>query len=240
MSEASRRMLSRIVGGRRDAIDARRDRSAARCPFFSPRMRRRPPPAHVGVLDLERERVRLDRQRAGAVDVAQREAPGRQIEGRLDAVQARARDRELERGWASTAACGPCGGGRSRTRPGTRPCSFGLHARVAPARVLEDEIVDEDARRVAVDLDARRHALAVQHLRPLGVGDGDVFDRDRGGARARQRAHRAPAPAPAADVDLAAHLRGIAFHQLPEALAAEVDRRADRDTSASTTRTAPA
>ena len=71
--------------------------------------------------------------------------------------------------------------------------------------------------------------LDVQHLRPLGVGDGDVFEID-GGGRPRTRAITVPqfqCPPPTCDVP--AHLGEHALHQLAEALAPEVDRRADRD-----------
>ena len=119
--------------------------------------------------------------------------------------------------------------------------AFGLHAREAPARVVQLQVVDQDARRAAVNRDPRGRAARVQHLGPLGVGHRDLFDRDR------RRAARAPAPTPAPSSS-ARRRRGPcrasrASRPRPAARSARRGSRAGAPiatTIASTTRTAPA
>ena len=106
-------------------------------------------PADVDVLHVEREQRRFDRKRrrcrarrastrpqvrtSKVASTPSRRAPAIEISARLgfDGFLRTLRGRALERGQEPDLV-------------------LALHARVAPARVLDDEIVDDDARRLAV------------------------------------------------------------------------------------------
>src|SRR6185503_17194666 len=87
----------RRVGGRGDAIEP----PAVERPDHAGLLAQdpeAPSAAHVDVLDLEGEGLRLEREGAYPVRVAQHETPGRQVEDRLDAVELRPFDGDLGAG----------------------------------------------------------------------------------------------------------------------------------------------
>ena len=143
-----------IVGGGRDAVDAaaleRQHDARLLAQDAQP-----PAAAHVGVRHLPGERLSLERQPADArARRAARDPSPTGSNVTSIAVQPRADDRH-RRGLRRLRRLARGLRRRPRTPPGTRPSSRSAHVREAPARTVELEVVDDDARRAR---DAPRRA----------------------------------------------------------------------------------
>ena len=216
----SRWMLSGSSAVGRDAVDAPALERQHDARSSRPRMRSRPPPRNVGVRHLERERLRLERQRrrSRARRAARDPSPSGSNVTSIPSSRAPTIDNTARASaWTACARLAGC----PRTPRGTRPSSrFAMFAKRQRAS-SELEVMDDDARRVAMHLDARRELLDVQHLRSLGVGDGDVLEIDGGGAPAHQGDHACPSSSARRRRAMCPRVSGMhALDQLAEAVAA--------------------
>ena len=179
----------------------------------------------LGAADLEGDRgacaiVGPGFERAAGANVSQDEAPAGQVERHRQAVEACAGDGDLRRPDPR--------GRRLRLSRGERGEESdlvpGLHAGEGPVGVLDAQVVEHDAQRGAMKLEAGGDPSHAQDARPLRVCDAHVVERQQRGALAGEGEDGAPGPGAAPHLDPPAGGGEHPLDEPPEALAANDHR----------------
>ena len=227
--------------------------------------RHAPTAARLGIVDLEGEQRRAvplpgrradagraagramgrcrQLERARRINLRQCQGPARQIEDRVESVQARVADPERPAaGRFRHRGCPRRTGGATRGECGEEadvvaglarlPCRATLHAREAPRHIVGLQAMHGDLRPATLPLDLERQPPGPQHLDALRVTNRDIVEDQRRRTTTHERQQRRPGPAPSAYEDLAAHRRQHPFDHVAEARTAEDPRPGDRDREA--------